>query len=309
RARTWSRRCSRRCARTRWCCARRSSGRCWCSRAWSISRRAWRRSTTRGTGCRRGCSPSACRRRCGRTGSCGWAASSSATCPRSGPSRCRTGASRTPGWAARAWRPRWRTTRTSGCWCCPTPCEGRWSTGRLGTVDTAVYLGNMTVPPNYSMPPERPTPGYGYQPQYGGPSRPEEPRPRNYALIGAIVIGCTVIALGTILLITLSLSKGDEKDIAGDDTEESVEPDATTPETEEETTAAVEETTPVADESEIGECLPYEPAIAGDGLELLSSCDDPEAFWEITNQSYDVDAPVDSDGNLLDNQVAYDLCG
>lgn len=183
--------------------------------------------------------------------------------------------------------------------------------GRIGTVDTAVYLGDMTVPPNYSMPPERPTPGYGYQPQYGGPSRPEEPKPRNYALIGAIVVGCTVITLGTILLITLGLQKGGDEDIAGGDGESASaeEDDTATPETEEETTAAEEETTAVADDGEVGGCLPYEPAIAGDGLELLSSCDDPEAFWEITNQSYDINAPVDSEGNLLDNQVAYDLCG
>ncbi|HEU5128648.1 MAG TPA: hypothetical protein VFU12_11720 [Glycomyces sp.] len=167
----------------------------------------------------------------------------------------------------------------------------------------------MTVPPNYSMPPERPTPGYGYQPQYGGPSRPEEPKPRNYALIGAIIVGCTVIALGSILLITLGLNKGgDDKDIAGDDTSSSAEEDPTTPE-DEETSPEVEETTPIADDGEVGKCLPYEPVIAGDGLELLSSCDGADAFWEITNQTYDIDAPVDSEGNLLDNQVAYDLCG
>ncbi|WP_155830294.1 hypothetical protein [Glycomyces tenuis] len=164
----------------------------------------------------------------------------------------------------------------------------------------------MTVPPNYSMPPERPQPsGYGFQPQYGGPSRPEEPKPRNYALIGAIVVGCTVLALGSILLLTFVANRDDGDPIADD----SNTPAEETTSPAEATTDPAEETTgPAPDESEIGQCLPYEPVIAGDGLELMA-CDDAEAFWEITNQSYDVEATVDGDGNLEDNQVAYELCG
>ncbi len=166
----------------------------------------------------------------------------------------------------------------------------------------------MTVPPNYSMPPEHP--GHGFQSPYGGPAHPPEPKPRNYALIGSIVVGCTVLGLGTILLLALGLTKGE------DDSEDppAALSDTTGPEEDETTTPEEDETTaPIEDEDEIGRCLPYEPQItdggSGDGLELLPSCDGTDAFWKITNQSYDIDAPVDSEGQLYDNQVAYDLCG
>jgi hypothetical protein len=155
------------------------------------------------------------------------------------------------------------------------------------------------------MPPEPPQPsGHGFQPRYGGPSRPEEPKPRNYALLGAIVVGCTVLVLGSILLLTFVANRDEGTPLADETSSEE------TSSPEEETTPPDEETTTATEGSdEIGQCLPYEPVIAGDGLELLSSCDDPEAFWKITNQSYDVDATVDSEGNLEDDQVVYELCG
>ena len=165
----------------------------------------------------------------------------------------------------------------------------------------------MTVPPNFSVPPEHtPAPGYGFQPQYGGPPAPQ--KPRNYALIGGIVVGLTTLALGTTLLLVLGLTdRGGEDDtvVAGGDESSTSEPaeETTSPEAEETTTEAV-----VAGSDEIGQCLPYEPEISGMGLEL-TSCNDASAFWEITNMSYDIEARVDSDGSLLDNQVAYDLCG
>ncbi|MCH7229509.1 hypothetical protein L0U85_01330 [Glycomyces sp. L485] len=163
----------------------------------------------------------------------------------------------------------------------------------------------MSVPPNYSVPPERPpTPDYGFQPQHGGPTAPEDPKPRNYALIGGIVVGCTVLGLGTILLLALGLTRGGEEadpPAAAAETTSAAEEEATTPQAEETTTEAADD--------EIGRCLIREPAIIGDGLELLDSCEDPEAFWTITNMSYDVDADVDDEGGLADTQVAYDLCG
>lgn len=163
----------------------------------------------------------------------------------------------------------------------------------------------MTVPPNYSVPPEYPPPpggggGFGY----GGPPQPEGPKNRNW-LIGGIVIGTTAVLLGSILLVTFLVngSNGEPEDpVAGGSTEE-----ATT--AEEETTGAEEETTEAeGSDSEIGQCLTYDPAIVGDGLETVD-CSGSDAFWEITNQSYDVDGGVDGEGNLKDNQVAYDLCG
>ncbi|WP_026923338.1 hypothetical protein [Glycomyces arizonensis] len=167
----------------------------------------------------------------------------------------------------------------------------------------------MTVPPNYSMPPERqPNPGYGFGPQYGGPSLPEERGPRNYGLIGAIVVGCTVLALGSILLVAFVANQGDDGEpVADDGTTTPAEDESTTP-ADDVTTPEDDTTTPAGDDGEIGQCLPYEPVIVGDGLEL-TDCDDAEAFWKITNQSYDIDATVDDEGNLESNQVAYDLCG
>lgn len=164
----------------------------------------------------------------------------------------------------------------------------------------------MTVPPNYSMPPEHS--GHGFQSPYGGPAHPQEPKSRNYALIGSIVVGCTVLGLGTTLLIALGLTKGDDSEdqqTAISDPASTEEDDTTAPEEDDTTTPAVDD--------ETGQCLPFEPKItdggSGDGLELLPSCDDADAFWTITSQSYDIDASVDSEGQLHDNQVAYDLCG
>jgi hypothetical protein len=61
----------------------------------------------------------------------------------------------------------------------------------------------------------------GFQPESGGPKRP------NYGLIGAIVIGCTTLLLGSALLITLSATKGGDKEDdlvqGGGETSEDVE--------------------------------------------------------------------------------------
>ncbi|GAB3996262.1 hypothetical protein GCM10029992_15860 [Glycomyces albus] len=165
----------------------------------------------------------------------------------------------------------------------------------------------MTVPPNYSVPPEYPPPppgggGFGYG---GRPPQPEGPKNRNW-LIGGIVIGTTAVLLGSILLVTLLVNRGGEEDpVAGGETEEA---SADEESAEEETSAAEEETTEAESDSEIGLCLSYDPDIVGDGLETVD-CSDSTAFWEITNQSYEVSGSVDSEGELTDLQVAYDLCG
>ncbi|THV27023.1 proline-rich domain-containing protein [Glycomyces paridis] len=195
----------------------------------------------------------------------------------------------------------------------------------------------MTVPPNYGPPPEQPqTPGYGYQSQPGGPSPyggqqpqfgsgpqygaapqfgqdpaapyggplPPEPPKRNLGLIGAIIVGVTVLVLGATLLITMNLrGDKDEDKVAGEETETSESA------SEEETSPGEETTTEEAAATEVGQCLPYEPEILGDGLSLVD-CSDATAFWEITAQTYDVgDVTVDDDGNLTDTAPAIELCG
>lgn len=165
----------------------------------------------------------------------------------------------------------------------------------------------MTVPPDRDGPPEQPQNPYGYQPPYGAGPRHEQPRKRNYGLIGGIIVGITILVLGAALLVVLGINQG------GDDSENDVAGEETTTGAEE-TTTPEEETEPAESENpEVGQCLPFDPEVAedgaGEGLELLASCDDPEAFWVITEQSYDVDAAVDDEGKLTDNQPAYDLCG
>lgn len=167
----------------------------------------------------------------------------------------------------------------------------------------------MTVPPNYSVPPEYPPPppgggGFGYG---GQPPQPEGPKNRNW-LIGGIVIGTTAVLLGSILIVALLVNRGGDGDQDSATGEESESASAEEDPTDEETTPAEEETTEAEYESEIGLCLSYDPDIVGDGLETVD-CSDSTAFWEITNQSYDISGSVDSEGNLTDNQVAYDLCG
>lgn len=196
----------------------------------------------------------------------------------------------------------------------------------------------MTVPPNYGPPDQPNTPGYGFgqpsnggqnpygsQPQqpygapqfgqqppgqqppaYGAPGLPPEPPRRNLALIGGIIVGVTVLVLGATLLVFMNLNKDDEGDLAGEDTSESesASEDVTTPD--EEVTSETET------DSEVGQCLPYEPIITddgyGDGLELID-CSDATAFWEITAQSYDVSIGVDDEGKLTDPAPALELCG
>ena len=163
----------------------------------------------------------------------------------------------------------------------------------------------MTVPPNYSMPSEYPPPPPGGGFGYGGqPTPPEDPKNRNW-LIGGIVIGSTAVLLGSILIVALLVNRG------GDDEDTPIADGGTDSSSaaEDESTPAEEETTEAPDDdSEIGRCLTYDAEILGDGLETVD-CSDPAAFWTITNQSYDVTGRVDSDGNLTDVQVAYDLCG
>lgn len=195
----------------------------------------------------------------------------------------------------------------------------------------------MTVPPNYGPPPEQPqTPGHGYQsphgggqphgsgPQYGGsrppyggasqpppgqdppnpyggPAFPPEPPKRNLGLIGGLVVGATVLVLGTVLLITLHL-RGDGTDGAQEGT--------TAQETTAEATSPAEATTTEEEPAvEAGQCLPYDSEISGDGFTLVD-CADATAFWEITAQTYDVTGiAVDDEGRIPDRAVVDDLCG
>ncbi|THV41566.1 hypothetical protein [Glycomyces buryatensis] len=155
--------------------------------------------------------------------------------------------------------------------------------------------------------------GYSYQnpydPQsdpYSQPGAPQPPK-KNLGMIGGIIIGVTVVVLGAILLVTLGL-RGDEPT---DDPTAAAGSES--PSAEESTAPEEEESEPQAGD-EVGQCLPYEPAVAddgyGDGLVLAESCDAEDAFWTITAQSYDVsDIAVDDEGYLVDNAPVYDFCG
>ena len=112
-----------------------------------------------------------------------------------------------------------------------------------------------------------------------------------------------MLVLGAALLLTMNLS-GDDTDGAREDNETSqgASEDAATGE--EEVTTPEEQTG-----SEVGQCLPLESEISGNGFALVD-CSDATAFWEITAQSYDVtDVAVDSDGILTDLAPVDELCG
>lgn len=63
----------------------------------------------------------------------------------------------------------------------------------------------------------------------------------------------------------------------------------------------------------VGLCLPYDLddlEVGKNGMAAVAvECDAPTAFWEITAESYDIDAPVDEQGKFADNQPKYDVCG
>lgn len=156
------------------------------------------------------------------------------------------------------------------------------------------YGGGAQQPPHG----QEPTAPYG-----GGPILPPEPPKRNLGLIGGVIVGVTVLVLGATLLVTMNL-RGGEDDTAGEEGKTTAEASEDAGQTAEEDATTEEQT-----DSEVGQCLPREPIVAGDGLELLD-CGDATAFWEITAQSYDVtDVAVDADGNLTDPAAALELCG
>ncbi|WP_100445079.1 hypothetical protein [Glycomyces xiaoerkulensis] len=155
----------------------------------------------------------------------------------------------------------------------------------------------MTYPPNHGGS----TGGGQGSAESGGPAQPPEDPPRRGRLIGAIVLGLALLAFGAVLLVTL-LTGEDEEDPIADPTTDTESPA-------EETETPTEEPTTEADDRFAGRCLPYEPQVDDRQVEVLASCEDDEAFWEITDWSEDVDTSVDDEGGLADNQPAYDLCG
>jgi hypothetical protein len=181
--------------------------------------------------------------------------------------------------------------------------------GQSGYGSQPQYGGQAGAQPPYGQEPQyggAQQPPYGQEPPggpYGGPVLPPEPPKRNLGLIGGVVVGVTVLVLGTVLLVTMNLRDDGDNGAAEDPaTSEDASEGATSPE--EEATTPEEST-----DSEVGQCLPFESEISGDGFTLVD-CSDATAFWEITAQSYDVtDVAVDSEGYLTDLAAVDELCG
>jgi hypothetical protein len=153
--------------------------------------------------------------------------------------------------------------------------------------------------------PPYPPPG---GPGQGAPQYPYGPPPsgggRNKGLIIGVAIAVGVLLAGVIGLFGINMMRGNENNAATDSTtEEQTGGDEKT--TEEETT----EPPPASDI--VGLCLPYEPGYGAFdlGFDLSTSCGDTDAFWKVTNASDTSGASVDANGQLNDNQPAYDLCG
>ncbi|GAB3650712.1 hypothetical protein [Glycomyces tarimensis] len=62
-----------------------------------------------------------------------------------------------------------------------------------------------------------------------------------------------------------------------------------------------------AEAAEVGDCMA--DALSAETDDLVVPCDDPNAFWSITQVSSDSGAEVDIMGELTDQQIPVDICG
>ncbi|MFG3340443.1 hypothetical protein [Glycomyces sp. NPDC048151] len=146
-------------------------------------------------------------------------------------------------------------------------------------------------------------PGYGapQQPGYGAPQQPPAPYgappPMPPAsggggggLVAKILGGAGVLVIGVIIVIVRAFAGGD----SGNDS------DGT------DTTLSDDEMQ-AAEAAAVGDCMSDAAATAD--AELVVPCDDPAAFWTITQVSDDSGAEVDYSGQLTDPSIAASFCG
>lgn len=152
------------------------------------------------------------------------------------------------------------------------------------------------TPPGYG-PPQQP----GYPPQPGGPYGAPPPIPPasggSGGLVAKILSGAGVLVIGIIVVVVRALSSdsGDSNDTAGDVTDTATDSVTLSEEEVEQVEAAV-----------VGDCITDADVNVDD---LVVPCDDPTAFWTITQVSDDSGAAVTIMGDLEDASVVATVCG
>ncbi|HLU26961.1 MAG TPA: hypothetical protein VKZ65_00885 [Glycomyces sp.] len=170
--------------------------------------------------------------------------------------------------------------------------------------------GANPPPPGYGQQPQQP----GYPPQQGGPVPPPPPgqqpgypppqQPGGYGAPpppmppaggskGGGVLGKILGAVGAVVLVGVVIAI---RAFAGgsDDTDPNND-------------TLDREQMKAAETAEVGDCMADALSSATD--DLVVDCDDPNAFWTITEVSDDSGAEVDIMGELTDPQLVVDICG
>lgn len=157
---------------------------------------------------------------------------------------------------------------------------------------------DMSVQPGYG-PPQPP----GLPPQPGGPYGAPPPIPPasggSGGLIAKILSGVGVVVVGLIIVVVRALnsdSGSDSTDTANDVATDTATDSATLSEEEVEQAAA----------AVVGDCITDAEVNVDD---LVVPCDDPTAFWTITQVSDDSGASVTIMGDLEDPSVVATVCG
>lgn len=176
----------------------------------------------------------------------------------------------------------------------------------------------MTYPPPGGQPPPPPGPGQppqqpGYPPQQGeyppqqsqpgfpppppmghGAPPPMPPAPsggKGGAFLGKILGVVGVIVVIAIVIAVRVFTNSD----SGGDTDTAT------------STTLDDEQMEAAEAAEVGDCMA--DALSVETSDLVVPCDDPSAFWTITEVSSDSGAEVDIMGELADQQPVIDVCG
>ncbi|MEV3936024.1 hypothetical protein AB0K52_08630 [Glycomyces sp. NPDC049804] len=154
--------------------------------------------------------------------------------------------------------------------------------------------------PGYGAPQQ---PGFGapqqpgYPPQPGGspygapPPMPPTSGGGGGGLVAKILGGVGVLVIGVIIVIVRALANdsGNDSDSTGTDTTLS------------------DEEMDAAEAAAVGDCM--SDAAASVDADLVVPCDDPTAYWTITQVSDDSGAEVDYSGQLTDPSIAASVCG
>ncbi|GAA2286638.1 hypothetical protein GCM10009853_047250 [Glycomyces scopariae] len=162
----------------------------------------------------------------------------------------------------------------------------------------------QTLPP---APYGAPQPPPGFPPPPGGPyGAPPIPPPTGGAGRGVLVkilsgVGAVVIALIVIGIRALGNDSGSDSNNSATDAADDLAAESTT-----DTTLSDEEME-AAEAAEVGDCM--SDAEVDATADLVVPCDDPAAFWTITEVSDDSGAAVSILGDLDDTAPVVEVCG